>query len=366
MSMSSDPFQTYNRVFLSLFLLLLFVIFGLLVHMKPLVGELTRMGGYLENQVGWTTLQEHFPQPLFTRARSIEEYDRPFDVVVFGDSFSDDLSKGWQNYLAAATGWSIITFNMNEIDIDRVLSGRMYRSAPPRLFIYESVERNFIGNHDRCPDQDGNSVHRHPEPLRLPPANPLAVEIEWISMDGYPQVPLEGIGITNAVNYLRKALYRRIPNFNPTEVHEFKLSRGDLFSNAVSDRLLVLTRDFKNLGITPHQIATAKCSLMALQSRIEAAGWTTFLTLGFPDKTTAYADYIDDPMYRNMSVIGMFENEPGLHMTKLKDEFKAAVENGVIDFYLPNDSHCGYLGYQMAAYAVLGALGIRDLVLQLL
>lgn len=362
--MSTDSFQVYNRVFFFLFLLLLFVIFVLLIHMKPVVGELTRMGGYLENQIGWTTLQEHFPQPLFTRARSIEEYDRPFDVVVFGDSFSDDLSKGWQNYLAAETGWSIITFNMNEIDIDHVLSGRMYRIAPPRLFIYESVERNLIHNHDRCPVQEGNPDHRHPEALRLPPANPIGVEIEWISMDGYPQVPVEGIGITNVVNYLRKALYRRIPDFNPTEVHEFELSRDDLFSNAVSDRLFVLTRDFKNLGLTRHQIVTAKCSLMALQSRIEATGLTVFLTLGFPDKTTAYADYIDDPMYRNMSVIGMFENEPGLHMTKLKDAFKAAVGNGVIDFYLPNDSHCGYLGYQMAANAVLGALESRDLVQQ--
>ena len=364
MPMSTDPFQVYNRVFISLFLLVLVVIFGLLIHMKSLVGELTRMGGYLENQIGWTTLQEHYPQPLFTRARSVEEYDRPFDVVVFGDSFSDDLSKGWQNYLAASTGWSIITFNMNEIDVDRVLGGKIYRSAPPRLFIYESVERNLIDDHDRCPAQDGNPLHRHWEPLRPIPANPIPVEIEWIGMDRYPQVPVEGIGITNAINYLRKALYRRIPYFNPTEVHEFTLLRDDLFSNAANDRLLVLTRDFKLRGTTPRQIATAKCSLMALQDRIEAAGWTAFLALVFPDKTTAYADYIDDPEFRNLSVIGAFENEPGLHMTKLKDKFKAAVENGVIDFYLPNDSHCGYLGYQMAARAVLDVLARRNLIQQ--
>jgi hypothetical protein len=356
----NDSFRTFNFVFGSLFLTTLTLILGVYAYMQPVVGELTRLGGYLENHFGWTQPQEHFREPLFTLAKSIDDYDRPFDVVVIGDSFSDDLSKGWQNYLAAATGWSIIVFNMNRIDPEAVLDSPMYRNAAPRLLIYQSVERNLIERFDECPRAQpalGNGSALQPLRVRPIPAN-----IELIGMDRYERAPVDGMGIDSAFNYVRKAFDRRVLNRNETETREFALTRSDLFSNAASQTLLVITRDFKTRGVTPDDIETATCGLRDFQHRIEQSGRTIFVAMVFPDKTTMYAPYIADPDYEDISVIDAFSKHNGLHVTQLDRRFRAALNSGIVDLYLPNDTHCGYIGYRIAADSVLDLLQRRNLV----
>jgi hypothetical protein len=357
----TNPFKTFNSVFLSLFGATLLLILGVYVYMQPLVGELTRLGGYLENHFGWTQPQEHFEEPLFTRATSVDDYDRRYDVVVIGDSFSDDLSKGWQNYLAAATGWSIITFNMNRIDPKDVLNSPIYQDAPPQLLVYQSVERNLISRFDECP-VTAPAFEAAPAPLPTLSLQPMAASIELIGMDRYPRAPVDGIGIDSAFNFLQKAAYRRLLNRNETETHEFALTRSGLFSNAASETLLVITRDFRIHGATPSDIETAKCGLMAFQNRIEQSGRTIFVGLLFPDKTSIYGPYIADPDYVNASIVDAFTTQDGLHVTQLDQRFRAALAGGVVDLYLPNDTHCGYVGYQIAADAVLDVLQRRNLL----
>jgi hypothetical protein len=353
-----DPFKAFNTIFLSSYLATVALIVGVYLYMQPLVGELTRLGGYLENHFGWRAPQEHFREPLFTVATGIEDYDRPYDVVVIGDSFSDDLSKGWQNYLAAATGWSIISFNMNQIDPEAVLGSRMYRTAAPQLLIYQSVERNLIDRFDECP---ATAPGRTPASAPIA-ARPIPADIEMVGMDHYPRAPVNGMGIDSAFNFLQKAVNRRILKRNTTEVYEFKLVRGDLFSNAASDRLLVITRDFKLRRAKHQDIETAKCGMLDFQRRIERSGRTAFVGMLFPDKSTVYSAYIDHARYRDVSVIDQFEQEPTLHVTQLDQRFRSAVANGVVDLYLPNDTHCGYVGYRIAADAVLDVLRRRELI----
>lgn len=357
----TNPFKVFNSVFLSLFGTTLLLVLGVYVYMQPLVGELTRLGGYLENHFGWTEPQEHFESPLFTLATSIDDYDRRYDVVVIGDSFAVDLSKGWQNYLAAATGWSIIAFNMNRIDPEDVLNSPIYQEAPPQLLVYQSVERNLISRFDECPVTVPESGAT-PAPLPTLRPQPIPARIERIGMDRYPTAPVEGIGIDSAFNFLQKAADRRLFKRNDTETHAFALSRNDLFSNASSQTLLVITRDFRIHGATPNDIDTAKCGLVALQNRIERSGRTIFVGLLFPDKTTVYGPYITDPDYVNASVVDAFTNQNGLHVTQLDRRFRAALDSGVVDLYLPNDTHCGYVGYQIAADAVLDVLRRRNLL----
>lgn len=59
-------------------------------YFQPYWGPLTRKSGYLENNFGWTQPQEIFDKPLFRIAKSVAEYDKYYDVVVIGDSFSHD------------------------------------------------------------------------------------------------------------------------------------------------------------------------------------------------------------------------------------------------------------------------------------
>jgi hypothetical protein len=356
----TDPLKIFNGVFLTLFAVTLASILGVYAYMQPLVGELTRMGGYLENHFGWTQPQEHFREPLFTLATSIDEYDRPYDVVVIGDSFSRDTSKGWQNYLAAASGWSIIAFNMNQVDPETVLESPLYLEAPPRLLVYQSVERNLIERFAECPA--ATSVVEEPPALPTLHLRPMPANIELIGMNQYPRAPVEGFGIDSAFNYLQKAANRRLLIRNETETHEFPLTRSDLFSNPVSDILLVITRDFRIRDATARDIETAKCGLMAFQSRIERSGQTIFVGLLFPDKTTVYAPYVADSDSPDFSIIEHFSNQEGLHVTQLDRRFRAALSSGVVDLYLPNDTHCGYVGYQIAADAVIDLLQRRNLI----
>jgi hypothetical protein len=359
MQQQSNEFKVFNRVFMSLFAASLLGMFGLYLYMQPVVGELTRMGGYLENHFGWTQPQEHFSEPLFTFAQHIDEYDRPYDVVVVGDSFSADLAKGWQNYLAAATGWSIIAFNMNDVDPEAILASPTYRDAPPRLLIYQSVERNLLERFEECPNpapQSAGAAIQRPLPVR-----PVPAEIEWVGMDRYPPAPVEGMGISTAFNYLKKAAARRL-NRNGTEVHQYGLDRADLFSNAASDVLLVITRDFRIRGATRDQISAATCGLLAMQRRIEASGETIFLAAIVPDKTTAYSRHINGPDYEDISIIRWFEGAEGLHVTGLEPKFKSAIQAGAVDLYLPNDTHCGYLGYRLMVDDILEVLQQRNLL----
>lgn len=159
-----------------------------------------------------------------------------------------------------------------------------------------------------------------------------------------------------AINFIKKAIPRELFGINVTEVHRFKLSRKDLFSSRVSDSVLVITRDFKLKGVTDQQVKTAQCSLLALQNRIRQKNTTEFMTVIFPDKTTVYSDYLLDRSYANMSIVKTLENTKGLNIVKLVDEFKDSVTKGMIDFYLPNDTHCGYVAYKMAADATLSRL----------
>jgi hypothetical protein len=353
-----DDFKVFNRVFLSLFGTSLAAMFGLYLYMQPVVGELTRMGGFLENHFGWTAPQEHFSEPLFTLGTRVEAYDRPYDVVVIGDSFSADLAKGWQNYLAAATGWSIIAFNMNEVDPEAIFASPIYREAAPRLLIYQSVERNLLERFNACPQPEPQpQMNGLPRPL---PMRPVPAEIERVGMDRYPRAPVDGLGISTAFNYLKKAAARQL-NRNATEVHRFELMRDDLFSSAAGDALLVITRDFRIRDATPEQIDTATCGMRALQARIEGSGETIFVAAIVPDKTTAYAAHIAD-VDMDISIIRWFEQANGLHVTSLDQSFKQAIDGGAVDLYLPNDTHCGYLGYRLIADEVLAVLQQRQLL----
>ena len=46
----------------------------------------------------------------------------------------------------------------------------------------------------------------------------------------------------------------------------------------------------------------------------------------------------------------------------LDREFRGAIREGAVDVFLPNDEHCGYLGYKIAANSLVTALRRFNLV----
>jgi len=321
--------------------------------MEPFSNELTRMGGYLENDYGWNNPQEHFQKPLFKKASSIEDYTQHYDVIIVGNSFSDDESHGWQNYLANETGLTILLFNVFSVSVDNIINSDMYQINPPKLFIYESVERNIISQHNQC-EYDKLPINSDFTP---PPFNidPLSIPVGKIARKRNVS-SIKDIDLSSSINYLSKSISRNLFNVNITEVHPFKLTKHGLFSSKTNDSLLVITRDFQLKDVNFPEIETTKCSLLLLQNKIRANNKTEFITLIFPDKTTVYSDFIDDKSYSNMSILSKLEDTPGLNIVPIIDDFKQSVSDGVIDFYLPNDTHCGFFAYKQAAEALLELL----------
>jgi len=342
-------FEIYNKIVLGLAGLMIVSIIVTAIYMEPHSGELTRMGGYLENEFGWNLPQERFLTPLFKQAASLDEYDQYYDVVVFGDSFSEDVARGWQNYLVAKTGWSVITFSMVRIALDELLETQTYRNSPPKLLIYQSVERYLIGRISQC-SNDGN---HSPQEVEIDMRSIRSIDAR-IVMDRRRQDRSirHLLDASPVFNYWRKSFARKVFNADMTKVHKFRLNTPGLFSNDKDDHLLVFTGDLNLKGTTSNQIETTQCGLLELQNRIQGTGETAFLTLIFPDKTSVYSDYIDDEEYRGMSILSRIEETPGLNIAKLKAEFDKAIENGVIDLYLPNDTHCGFYGFKMSADAI--------------
>ena len=151
-------------------------------------------------------------------------------------------------------------------------------------------------------------------------------------------------------------MMRNILKIDRTEVRKFKLSRSDLFSNRRSDEMLILTRDYKLLGASEEEVTTVGCSLLQLQERVQSNGRTVFVALLFPDKTTAYSDYIVDDDYTPMTILSRVERYEDLTTARLSESIPRAIEDGGVDVYLPDDEHCGNLGYSTAAESLIGVL----------
>lgn len=342
----------FNRIILGLSGIFAGSLFALMSYMDPLVGNLTRMGGYLENDYGWNAPQQMFPKPLFKIAESVDDYDRHFDVVVVGDSFSQNRINGWQNYFVDATGLSVITLHLAQTPIDQIFSNEVFKEHPPRLFVYESIERNLLSRHPTC-DTTPEIETQVPPPAHIQ-VHAQQTGIGWTDRSQRPAYP----GWTRfdaAINFLRKSASREILGINRTETRRFRLSQSDLFSNRRSESLLIILRDYRLAGASDSQIQTVSCSLLRLQHRVQSNSHTRFVALLFPDKTTAYSDYIVDDDYVPMTVLGRIEGIEALQTARLGQAIQRAIRGGAVDVFLPNDEHCGFLGYKIAADSVVTA-----------
>ena len=67
-----------------------------------------------------------------------------------------------------------------------------------------------------------------------------------------------------------------------------------------------------------------------------------------PDKLTAYSDYLSDKRYADLSKINDILVD-GLHAPRLDRRIKDEITAGVVDLYLPNDTHWGVNGHKLAA-----------------
>jgi hypothetical protein len=350
-------FTRYNRTFGLLVLPLLVVLIFITLFTEPVTGDLTRLGGYLEEDFGWRDPQQGFRESGFRLADSLDDYDRYYDVVVFGDSFSNDVEKGWQNVFYERTGLSIITLSMAKlateafepsgVEIEAIINSPQFLAHPPRYFIFETVERDaFSRLHDFAnkPWASDNQI------AGIPVSQPIAfrqfsLPTQELRRRGAPGAEAK---IQQAVNYLVKAASRLLGESEKTRVLD--LTRSDLFSSGRAQQLLVVAEDMEK-NSSADAVATAIRGMHAVQGLVEQNGKTRFLMLLFPDKLTTYTPYLK----YSEQVVPSYLPALAAHypIPRLDLIFQKELEHGAKDLYLPNDTHAGYLGHRLAADALV-------------
>jgi hypothetical protein len=326
-------------------------------YLQPLSGDQTRLGGYAENDFGWNQPQRVFTKPAPPLQRTYEHYS---DVLVVADSFSfagnvGQLNYPWQTFLTAKTGLSVSTIihylegletpTYDPFMLHKIINSETFQKTPPRIFIMEVIERqlgilyDLPGDCQAEPDITAS--------LTFNPVDDLKAS-EWVYRDLTRPPMLEQL--TYAKKYfLRyfKALWEK-----RSIVERLDLTTGKLFSNHQSDRLLVYEDDLKKTSWDDNKLAIIQCQLLKMQNTIQQNGKTLFVAMLVPDKLSAYSKYLRDQSLANISVIERLASNPALHLVRVDLPVKALIDEGVVDVYLPNDTHWAYRGQQAAAEAV--------------
>ena len=325
----------------------LFAVFTCLaLWVQPITGDLTRLGGFMENDFGWNEPQQQFSSPLFTLEAN-RDYDQYYDVVVLGDSFSATSPRGqWQNYFVRATGLSLVTYQVDRIDIESFVASPAYRDHPPRIVIYETVERSFI---DRSLPLNKGDCRTIPTPvfkelaLKIRPGNQI-LSSHTRNIQNGPFHP----NLSSAVHYLKRSIKKTL-NKKSNQAIEITLDRDDLFSNRLSDQLLVYRNDFKRYHVSKKDLNRAICGLSHIQNTFQKNGKTYFVAMIAPDKLTAYMDVYKKFDREKIYWMEEISKHPQLHVPRLDVALRKEIARGTRDVYLPNDTHWGSAGHKVTA-----------------
>jgi hypothetical protein len=326
-------------------------------YLQPLYGDLTRIGSYAEKDFGWNKPQLEFRKNV----SRVGKYDRYADVLVLGDSFS--LGRpllSWQNYVVAATGWSVLTLDAKEVRLERILEIPVFRDTPPRIFIFESVERQLphrIIRRMPC-EAAGMPAIAHSTAVPLGATTPDSMEgFQDLTRQVKRSRSWSEIKPEYVLNYLRNGLMRGIGADVPTDALIFEMSRQAPFSSTNRHQLLVYKDEVRKVGWWLEMPRPEKvCRIEGLRNRIEANGQTRFVLLLAPDKLTAYADFLSDSSLRDASVLPQLIDELAHVTPRIDRALGSAITRGVEDVYLPDDTHWGSAGHRIAAETLLGFL----------
>ena len=354
----------YNRVLLGLIAPPVAVMLAFTLWQDPLEGDITRVGGFTENNYGWNAPQARFVPPLAARS-----YDRPYDIVILGDSYSTPTGGGqtdpgayWPNHVAQRTGLSVTSIPIWEMTIRDLVEHPIFKASPPRLVIVEHVERYFVRNNtvetarwlwpgiDGCPGGE----ERARRPLLEAPRPLRAAPVPWTRDTAIR------FDFGQAVDVIWKSFWRDGLGINITRVLALALDTDALFSSRVSDRILVYDDEFLPARWTNAEIDAALCNLRAAQARVRSNGKTAFAFLAAPNKLSAYADHLADPSHRGISRLSRIYADPHLSQIRVLDRLRAAIRKGERDIYMPNDTHWGTPGHRIVADAVVAFLTRPD------
>lgn len=351
---SSESHRRFVLWLLALVVLPVTGLFALGVYLQPLFGDLTRIGFYSERAYGWNDPQMVFSGTQLEFNVSPGNSSRYYELVVLGDSFSRARPEfQWQNYLAAATGVSIGTMDINKIRLDQILASPGYREHPPKVLIMESVERELPSHLEQniktCGEVSLDS--------RKIDAIPVTAQVRFIFRDwenylgDVRQLGREKKWSEINPGYMSKYLLHHLfVDVDHPEVYRMDLARPAPFSSSNKRDILVYHDDLKKIQWWEDVgLSGMGCRIEAIRRQVEANGYTRFVLMVPPDKLTAYSDFLGNPKFQHVSRLSTLANLYPDVMPRLDNALSKAIHAGEQDVYLPDDTHWGSNGQRIAA-----------------
>jgi len=347
--------MTYKQYTGSIIVLcVLFIVTGLLssfyFHLEQLDGDLTRLGWFSEYNFGHEGKERYF-NPVVTQKGDIK---KTYDIIILGDSFTNKppFDKRWHNLLLRDTGLTIGVFNLRNWSLDKLLASADYKAHPPKLLIYQSVERALKS---RFYTKELDDCNRELAVNNLKPLSikPKKVESYLIGRDKE---------LSHNIGYGLKFLWRKVSPASQVVVHE--LTSDILFSSRKSGELLTYSDDMKKAEWSHELWQSFRCKMRSIQKQVESNNYTRLLVMIAPDKLTAYAPFLKEKALRNISQYNSLITDDDLNILPLLTYYHDAIEKGEKDLYLPNDTHWSSAGSELATKAVMEYLYAKGVIVK--
>ena len=338
--------SSYNKVLIISFICIALPLSFFVFWLEPFSGDLTRIGGYREDEYGWSQSQQRFTEPHYKIGEGIDEYDKYYDIVTIGDSFSVNEFQSWQNYLSLSYDASIITFHRRSLNITDLLKSNQFKKTPPKLVIFEVVEHGIqtaLHDIDTGRQIDDNESE-----------NQISLNFQDIDfsilMESYEREKTNKFSMNTAIHYIKTNIKQMLGS-RVKAIPKIIETKEMLFSNNHSDAVLFYHLDNlkESIGIEEWEIIEQRFA--TAQSLIEKNKKTRFLAMIAPDKRTVYNHLLMNGKNGYRSALESMPGKSKINWIHTDKALREMVEDGVIDIYLPNDIHWGYQGYKAAYLA---------------
>lgn len=357
LTFSSDPHRGFVLWLLALLVLPMAGLFILGIYLQPLYGDLTRIGFYSEREFGWNSTQVIFPNTKLEFNASPNNSREHYKILVLGDSFSRARPEfQWQNYVNEISNESIGTMDINKILLRQILTSPQFRITPPKLIIFESVERelphHLIQNSNACKSSPPSSI-------KVNSSSKTTQIVKWnweshlanITQRIERKTKLSDINLNYAWKYLLHNMRRHTTH---AKVFRLDIKRPPPFSNHDQSNFLIYDDDINKIKLWRDMgVSEMSCRIEAIRQQVEKNGYTRFVLLVAPDKLTAYADFLHDSKFQHASLLPQLSDLNFDVMPRLDKELITAIRSGEQDIYFPDDTHWASNGQRIAAETLI-------------
>jgi hypothetical protein len=308
--------------------------------------DLTRVGGFPEEDFGWSGTEYKFAEPQREYVGAGDVYEKYTDMVVFGDSFSLGKESSWVSHFVNATGLSAQVMHYDQGGIERLIETGLYQTRPPRVVVFEILERMLKKVFGNVPVDCRLSAATVPLPVDFKPLNIPLVDYRRDVSRQYGDYKL-------AIKLLRNKLFLMTGRDKKFKPRIAQLTTDSLFSSKNSDQLLYFKGDLEKIEWPDDIARRTRCGLEGIRERVEENGNTAFAVILVPDKLSVYSPWLVDD---NLAHLTLLDDEALItipHSLDVRAVATHEVEQGFVDFYLPGDTHWSSKGdLQVAQWMV--------------